>query len=108
MTDSSAASVTLGEIYGFVVYGCGISPSYFLDEMQPKEVEYLAEARDQDKRERWEMLRLINHAVIGSQSTKKLKPEDIMKFPWDGKIKSREQDVKKEIERIKKKYNING
>lgn len=44
----------------------------------------------------WEIARQISYIIAQSQSTKKIKPSDIMQFPWDKdyKDKPRMQDVK--------------
>ena len=44
----------------------------------------------------WEIARQISYIIAQSQSTKKIKPSDIMQFPWDEgyKNKPRMQDVK--------------
>jgi len=76
------------EIYGFVVFNCGIDPNYFLDEMSVEEVSYLSDAYYKAYKEKWEMLRLQNHAVVATQSTKPIKPVDIMKFEWDHETSS--------------------
>lgn len=78
--------------------------------MYPDEVEYLSNAHYKSYKERWEMLRMKNYAVIASQSSKPIKPEDVMKFDWDDDrknevIRSKDED-ESERERIKKKYNI--
>jgi len=102
--------MSLGEIYGFVVYTCGIDPLYFLDEMSQNEVGYLADAWYKEHKERWEMLRLQNHAVISAQSTKPVKPTDIMSFAWDestNKIKKNNEDSRAARDRIKRRFNIN-
>ena len=92
------------------MYDCGVEPQYFLDEMTPSEVGYLAKAHYNSYKERWEMLRLHNHAVIASQSTKPLKAEDIMKFPWDDRRNDKKVMTEEELEaarnRIKEKFNL--
>lgn len=44
----------------------------------------------------WEIARQICYAVVQSQSSKKIKPSDIMQFPWDKDYKEspRMQNVK--------------
>jgi len=104
--------MTLGELYGFIVYNCKIEPQYFLDEMSPDEVSYLSDAYQKEYKERWEMLRLSNYAVYSTQSTKPIKLEDVMTFPWEKTGKSKPgTDKKKETpeetkKRIMKRFNI--
>ena len=42
----------------------------------------------------WEIARQISYIIAQSQSTKKIKPSDIMQFPWDEGYKNRKKDVK--------------
>jgi hypothetical protein len=92
------------------VYDCGIAPEYFLDEMSSDEVGYLSKAYYKAYKERWEMLRFSNHAILSSQSTKKLDVTDVMKFDWDDEaLKSKlmtEEEITEARERIKKKFNL--
>lgn len=43
----------------------------------------------------WEIARQLSYITVQSQSTKKIKPSDIMQFPWDEGYKNRpKKDVK--------------
>lgn len=43
----------------------------------------------------WEIARQISYIIAQTQSTKKIKPSDIMQFPWDEGYKNRpKKDVK--------------
>lgn len=43
----------------------------------------------------WEIARQLSYIFAQSQSTKKIKPSDIMQFPWDEDYKNRpKKDVK--------------
>jgi len=100
--------MSLSKLYGFIVYNCNIDPNYFFDEMTPEEVEAVSAAYYENYKERWEQVRMVNHAIISSQSSKPIKITDVMKFAWD------EDDTPKEVERldqseidkIRKKHNI--
>jgi len=77
--------------------------------MSNDEVGFLSESYFKAYKDKWEMLRLNNHAIISSQSTKKVKPEDVLKFGWDNESKeqrTREQN-KLIVERLKAKYKSN-
>ena len=60
-----------------------MSPEYFLDRMTLPEADAFLEGWEERRREQWERVRSVCHAVIQSQSTKPLDPEDVMRFPWD-------------------------
>ncbi len=103
--------MSLGELYGFVVYDCSIAPDYFLDMMSQDEVSYLAKSYIKGYREKWEMLRMNMHATISSQSSKAIKSTDIMKFAWDDSDSKKEvtaEDVEEARERIRKKFNLHN
>ncbi len=97
----------MSSLYGFVVFDCGVSPDYFLDEMQPFEVSALSEAYYKTYKEKWEITRSVIHAIYSSQSTKPIDPLKIMRFNWD---KETQKELPKlsetDRERLKKKYNI--
>lgn len=43
----------------------------------------------------WEIARQLSYIIAQTQSTKKIKPSDIMQFPWDEGYKNRpKKDVK--------------
>jgi hypothetical protein len=51
----------------------------------------------------WEQTRFVAYVTAQSQSTKKLKIEDVMRFPWEHKKKTKTQALDAgEVERIKK------
>jgi hypothetical protein len=75
--------------------------------MTADEVNYLVDAVYEEYKERMELHRSLVHSIIAVNSTKKLKPTDIMKFDWDNKRKSEEIDIAAVKARIMKKFNIN-
>jgi len=100
--------MSLSRLYGIIVYGCNIEPNYFFDEMTPEEVSAVSDAYYEKYKERWEMMRLTNHAIISSQSTKPVKVTDIMKFAWDEDVEQYEAKKldQSAIDKIRKKHNI--
>ena len=81
------------------------SVPYFLDELQFYELDVLTENLQLSYRQSWEQTRQISYIVAQTQSSKKLKPTDIMKFSWDGETKKSDKTgiTKEEIERLKQK-----
>ena len=54
-------------------------------------------------KEEWEQARMISYIVAQVNSKKRLKLEDILKFPWDGKGGEFEHQISKaDIERLHK------
>lgn len=62
----------------------GLNPKYVLDEMEQYEIAPLIQNLHKKNKESWEQTRMLGFIIAQTQSTKKIKPEDIIKFPWDG------------------------
>jgi len=104
--------LTTKEIYSLLVLEGGLSPDYVLDKMQMYELETLISSLYQKNRESWEQTRLLAYILAQVNSTKKLKPSDILSFVWDndnkGNTSISNEDVKRLKERAKQytsKYN---
>lgn len=65
-----------------VQYGV-VSVPYFLDEMKPYELSVICESLHLRHKEEWEQARMISYVIAQSNSKKKLKPTDIIKFAWE-------------------------
>lgn len=71
------------------------SMEYFMDKMSFYEVRTLAKNLHRSVRWGWEMTREIAFVTAQVNSTKRLKPSDIMQFEWDNNKKN-EQHLDKE------------
>jgi len=60
-----------------------VTIQYFMDEMQEYEVHELYNALAYANSNEWEMTRWLLYAIIQTNSRKKIKIEDVIKFPWD-------------------------
>ena len=99
--------ISISELYSVIVVVCGISPSYFLDEMQMYEIDACLDGMSMCYKQDWEQCRMITYMIAQTNSTKKLKPSDIMSFAWD-KEDDTEHDTfisNDDIERLKEKSN---
>lgn len=69
---------------------------YFLDGMKYYELKPILKNLNVSVKNDWEIARQISYIIAQSQSTKKIKPSDIMHFPWDDGYKKspRMQNVK--------------
>lgn len=69
---------------------------YFMDNMRYYELKPILKNLNLSVKNHWEIARQICYAVVQSQSSKKIKPSDIMQFPWDKDYKEspRMQNVK--------------
>ena len=55
----------------------------------------------------WEQTRFLGFIIAQTQSTKKIKPTDILSFDWDKEVDSKESVITKEdIERLKEKAKL--
>lgn len=72
------------------------SLDYFMDKMSFYEVRTLAKNLHRSVRWGWEMTREIAFVTAQVNSTKRLKPSDIMQFEWDNNNKKKEQHLDKE------------
>lgn len=64
------------------------SLEYFLDRMKPYELGIILNNLNLSVKNDWEVARQIMYVTAQTQSTKRLKPQDIMKLPWDNKQQS--------------------
>jgi len=61
--------------------------------------------QEQLMQDNWERTRVIIHSTLSPHSKKKLKPKEILPFPWDDKNKVKKQIATKEqIQEALKKY----
>ena len=55
-------------------------------------------------KESWEQARMISYVIAQTNSTKKLKPTDILTFSWDNIDSNKETSISdKDVERLKEK-----
>ena len=73
-----------------------VSIPYFMDDMKFYELSPILKNMNVSVKNDWEIGRQICYIIAQSQSTKKIKPSDIMLFPWDEGYKNRpkKKDVK--------------
>ena len=61
--------------------------------------------QEQLMQDNWERTRVIIHSTLSPHSKKKLKPKEILPFPWDDKHKVKKQIATKEqIQEALKRY----
>lgn len=91
-------------MYAILVVDCGLSPDYVLDKMAMYEVEATLEGLQYRNRESWEQTRMVCYMTAQANSTKKLTPLDILKFPWDCAEAEHETSISStDVERLKNK-----
>lgn len=77
------------EIYGLVVFHCGISPNYFFDEMCNSEVDVLLTEYNRSYQNTWEQTRFTSYIIAVGNGAKLTAPKDLITFGWeqDEKVK---------------------
>lgn len=66
-----------------------------MDDMKYYELKPILKNLNVSLKNDWEIARQISYIIAQSQSTKKIKPSDIMQFPWDEGYKNiPKKDVK--------------
>lgn len=81
------------------------NPDYFFDKMKWYEINYILNNYQYRMKNECELTRNVAYIIAQSNSTKRLKPTDIMQFDWDKQI-NKEADKKlseKDIELYRKK-----
>lgn len=102
-TDAKKKVLTTKEIYSALVIEGGLDPEYVLDEMQMYELEPLISNLHKKDRNSWEQARMIAYVIAQCNSTKKLKPTDIMQFTWDNDTTGETSISNEDIKRLKEK-----
>lgn len=86
-----------------------LDPEYVLDRMEMYEIAALMEYEWYAKKDEWEIGRMQAYVQAQTQSTKRLKPDDIMKLPWEDKFIPREEKdtyiSDEDVERLTEKAN---
>lgn len=78
-------------------------PDYVLDRMEWYEINAALKYQHYTFKEDWEQARLIAYVMAQVNSKKRLKIEDIIKFPWDKENNIDDTKITKEdIERLNK------
>lgn len=71
--------------------------------MEPYELSALMRFQTYNNRDIWESARLIAYVVAQTQSKKKLKLKDIVKYAWDDEIAEAHPVCNIDIERLREK-----
>ena len=85
-----------------------MSVEYVIDKMKPYELSIICNSLHLRFKDSWEQSRLIAYLIAQTNSKKRLKPSDIIKFPWEQKVKDVVEKQHEELtladyERIKAK-----
>lgn len=86
---------------------------YFFDEMEEYEVQSIIENLEYYERPEWERTRFLAYCNIQKSSTKKIKPTDLITFPWEKESDNTEEIngnseplSKEDIQRLKEQSKI--
>ena len=62
--------------------------------------------QEQLMQDNWERTRVIIHSTLSPHTKKKLKPQELLPFPWDNKNKPKKEIASKEhIQKVIERYN---
>lgn len=81
---------------------------YFLDVLQPYELNVILSMLEYNTKQEWEQTRFKSYINAQTQSTKKLSITDILKFSWDETTNKENKNTRistEDIERLKAKAN---
>jgi lysyl-tRNA synthetase class II len=70
---------------------------YFMDKMQSYEITAITEKLNLSVKNDWEICRQLAYVFAQINSKKKLKPSDIMKFPWEEDPTKKRYDKKMKV-----------
>lgn len=91
-------------MYSIAVIELGLSPEYFLDKMQFYEIPIMVRNMNLKHKDSWEQTRFISFITAQVNSSKKLKPSDLMVFSWDEEVEDKSKSISNEDrERLKNK-----
>jgi hypothetical protein len=79
------------------------SIEYFFDKMQFYELNTILSSLNKSIKNTWEQTRMIAYTIAQCNSTKQLKPTDILKFDWDNNDHKQEIITKEDVARLKEK-----
>lgn len=82
-TKTAKKRLKVSELYSILVLQFGLAPSYVLDEIQQYEIKSIMDYGYYKHKEQWEQTRLISYLIAQTNSKKKLKLQDIIKFDWE-------------------------
>ena len=82
-----------------------ITYDYFMGELQQWEVELFYDNLKYANRPEWEQTRLLMYILAQTNSKKKLKITDLMKFPWDSEGEDVEtiEDTKENRDKLRER-----
>lgn len=93
-------------MYSLLVIEGDIDPEYFLDKMQMYELSILLKNIFKKNKESWEQARLVAYVIAQTNSTKQIKPTDIIKFSWENEEADEETSITEEDRtRLREKAN---
>lgn len=76
--------MTFTDLFKLVCVQFGVcSVEYFMDKMKPYELSIICDSLHLRVKDSWEQSRMIAYMIAQTNSTKRLKPTDIIKFGWE-------------------------
>lgn len=97
--------MTIEKLFQLIVIEYKIcSIDYFFDRMQMYELNTILSSLNKSIKNDWEQTRMIAYIIAQCNSTKQLKPTDILKFDWDNDDHNKQEIITKDdVARLKEK-----
>lgn len=77
---------------------------YAMDKMQMYELNFMLDSLNYSERDMMEMMRFNSYITAQVNSKKKMKPKDIIAFPWDNEVDEQDKHISDDdISRLKNK-----
>ena len=73
-----------------------------MDDLREWELENIISELENVDKNAWERTRTLCYLIAQTNSTKRLKPQDIMKFPWETEKEQKEIERQKSTIKLKK------
>lgn len=94
-------------MFAYLTLNLGLNAEYVLDKMEGYEINSLMKYSYYKHKDNYDMARLIAYFIAQVNSKKKLKPKDVIEFPWEKEyFQVSEVDVREDMERLMKATQI--
>ena len=84
--------MSAAEIYQLLVIEGGMDPAYVMREMDEAEMGVALAGIHKRNRESWEQTRLLMWVIAQVNSKQKIKPQEILSFPWEIEARAEQAD----------------
>lgn len=99
--------MSISEMFSYLTLTLGLDAEYVLDRCEGYEVNALMKHYYYKHKDYYDMARMISYFIAQVNTKKRLKPKDVIEFPWEKEyFQSSEVDIKEDMERLMKATQI--